>query len=163
MATTKIEEQIMKTNVVKLNTFTFNQQELDRRTARAIENFKASLHALDLIQLPFALAIDAVIEATKNGRTLSTYRKPQIHGSLCYIYLEKEDIQHLLEEVKEKEKAKYIAELDAEKERNLDLLAEQLYQQEKAKKEKAEQEKEQKLKEAAMKDALEYFATLEAK
>lgn len=149
--------------VVKINTFTFNQEELDRRTNRAVENFKASLHALDLIQLPFALAIDAVIEATKNGRTLSTYRKPQIHGSLCYIYLQKENIEHLLEEVKEKEKEKYLAELEAEKERNLDLLAEQLYQQEKAKKLKAEQEKEQKLKDAAMKYAIEYFATLEAK
>lgn len=149
--------------VVKINTFTFNQEELDRRTTRAVENFKASLHALDLIQLPFALAIDAVIEATKNGRVLSTYRKPQLHGSICYIYFQKENIEHLLEEVKENEKAKYLAELEAEKQRNLELLAEQLYQQEKAKKIKAEQEKEQKLKEAAMKDALEYFATLEAK
>ena len=68
--------------VVKINTFTFDQQECDRRCNRAIENFKASLHALDLIQLPFALAIDAVIEATKNGRVLSTYRKPQLHGSI---------------------------------------------------------------------------------
>lgn len=149
--------------VVKINTFTFNQEELDRRTNRAVENFKASLHALDLIQLPFALAIDAVIEATKNGRTLSTYRKPQIHGSLCYIYLQKENIEHLLEEVAQQEKEKYLAELEAEKHRNVQLLAEQLYQQEKSKKEKAEQEKEQKLKEAAMKDAIEYFATLEAK
>lgn len=149
--------------VVKINTFTFDQQELDRRTNRAVENFKASLHALDLIQLPFALAIDAVIEATKNGRVLSTYRKPQIHGSLCYIYLQKENIEHLLEEVKEKEKEKYLAELEAEKQRNIDLLASQLFEQEKAKKERAEREREQKLKEAAMKDALEYFATLEAK
>jgi hypothetical protein len=153
----------MKTNVVKLSTFTFNQQELDRRTARAVENFKASLHALDVIQLPFALAIDAVIEATKNGRTLSTYRKPQLHGSICYIYLEKENIQHLLEEVAEQEKEKYLAELEAEKQRNIDLLASQLFEQEKAKKIKAEQEREQKLKDAAMKDALEYFATLEGK
>lgn len=152
----------MKTEVVKINTFTFDQQELDRRTNRAVENFKASLHALDLIQLPFALAIDAVIEATKNGRVLSTYRKPQIHGSLCYIYLQKENIEHLLEEVAEQEKEKYLAELEAEKQRNVQLLAEQLYKQEKAKKEKAEQEKEQKLKEAAMKDALEYFQSLEA-
>jgi hypothetical protein len=153
----------MKTNVVKLSTFTFNQQELDRRTARAVENFKASLHALDVIQLPFALAIDAVIEFTKNGRTLSTYRKPQLHGSICYIYLEKENIQHLLEEVAEQEKEKYLAELEAEKQRNIDLLASQLFEQEKAKKIKAEQEREQKLKDAAMKDALEYFATLEGK
>ncbi len=153
----------MKTNVVKLNTFTFNQEELDRRTNRAVENFKASLHALDLIQLPFALAIDAVIEATKNGRVLSTHRKPQIHGSLCYIYLEKEDIQHLLDEVAEKEKEKYLAELEAEKQRNIDLLASQLFEQEKAKKEKAEQDREQKMKDAAMKDALEYFESLEAK
>lgn len=153
----------MKTNVVKLNTFTFNQEELDRRTNRAVENFKASLHALDLIQLPFALAIDAVIEATKNGRVLSTYRKPQIHGSLCYIYLEKENIEHLLEEVAEQEKEKYLVELEAEKQQNIALLASQLFEQEKSKKLKAEQEKEQKMKDAAMKDALEYFATLEAK
>ncbi len=153
----------MKTEVVKINTFTFNQEECDRRCNRAIENFKANLHALDLIQLPFALAIDAVIEATKNGRVLSTYRKPQIHGSICYIYFQKENIEHLLDEVAEKEKEKYLAELEAEKQRNIDLLASQLFEQEKAKKEKAEQEKEQKLKEAAMKDAIEYFATLEAK
>ncbi|MGA4576867.1 hypothetical protein [Stutzerimonas frequens] len=152
----------MKTNVVKLNTFTFNQEELDRRTNRAIENFKASLHALDLIQLPFALAIDAVIEATKNGRVLSTYRKPQIHGSLCYIYLQKENIEHLLNEVAEKEKEKYLAELEAEKQRNIDLLASQLFEQEKAKKLKAEQEKEQKAREQAKRDALEYFQSLEA-
>jgi len=152
----------MKTNVVKLNTFTFNQDELDRRTNRAVENFKASLHALDLIQLPFALAIDAVIEATKNGRVLSTYRKPQLHGSICYIYFQKENIQHLLEEVAEQEKEKYLAELEAEKQRNLDLLAEQLYQQEKSKKIKAEQEKEQKSRDQAKRDAIEYFQSLEA-
>lgn len=153
----------MKTNVVKLNTFTFNQEELDRRTTRAVENFKASLHALDLIQLPFALAIDAVIEATKNGRVLSTYRKPQIHGSLCYIYLQKENIEHLLEEVAQQEKEKYLAELEAEKRRNLDLLAEQLYQQEKAKKIKAEQEKEQQARDQAKRDAIDYFNSLEVK
>lgn len=152
----------MKTNVVKLNTFTFNQEELDRRTTRAVENFKASLHALDLVQLPFALAIDAVIEATKNGRVLSTYRKPQIHGSLCYIYFQKEDIQHLLDEVAEKEKEKYLAELEAEKRRNIDLLASQLFEQEKSKKLKAEQEKEQKAREQAKRDAIEYFNSLEA-
>ena len=153
----------MKTEVVKINTFTFNQEECDRRCNRAIENFKTTLHALDVIQLPFSVAIDAVIEATKNGRTLSTYRKPQLHGSICYIYLEKENIQHLLEEVAEQEKEKYLAELEAEKQRNIDLLASQLFEQEKAKKEKAEQEREQKLKDAAMKDAVEYFNTLEAK
>ncbi|MBK3872372.1 hypothetical protein [Stutzerimonas frequens] len=111
--------------------------------------------------MPFALAIDAVIEATKNGRVLSKYRKPILHGSICYIYLEKENIQNLLDEVAEQEKAKYLEELEAEKQRNVQLLAEQLYQQEKAKKEKAEQEKEQKLKDAAMKDAIEYFQNLE--
>lgn len=153
----------MKTEVVKINTFTFDQQECDRRCNRAIENFKASLHALDLIQLPFALAIDAVIEATKNGRKLSTYRKPQLHGSICYIYLEKQNIQHLLDEVAENEKTKYLAELEVEKQRNIDLLASQLFEQEKAKKLKQEQEKEQKMKEQAKRDALEYFATLEGK
>lgn len=150
-----------KTEVVKINTFTFNQEELDRRTNRAVENFKASLHALDLIQLPFALAIDAVIEATKNGRTLSTYRKPQIHGSLCYIYFQKENIEHLLDEVKENEKEKYFIELEAEKQRNIDLLASQLFEQEKAKKEKAEREREQKARDQAKRDAIEYFNSLE--
>jgi len=153
----------MKTNVVKLNTFTFNQEELDRRTNRAIENFKTTLHALDVIQLPFSVAIDAIVEAALSGKKLSKYRKPQLHGSIVFCYFEKENIEHLLEEVAEQEKEKYLAELEAEKRRNLELLAEQLYQQEKAKKLKAEQEKEQKLKDAAMKDAIEYFATLEAK
>ena len=153
----------MKTNVVKLNTFTFDQQELDRRTNRAIENFKTTLHALDVIQLPFSVAIDAIVEAALSGKKLSKYRKPQLHGSIVFCYFEKENIEHLLEEVAQQEKEKYLAELDAEKDRNVQLLAEQLYQQEKAKKLKAEQEKEQKLKEAAMKDAIEYFATLEAK
>ncbi|QPI10768.1 hypothetical protein IM687_05895 [Stutzerimonas stutzeri] len=152
----------MKTEVVKINTFTFDQQELDRRTNRACENFKASLHALDVIQLPFSVAIDAIVEAALSGKKLSKYRKPQLHGSIVFCYFEKENIEHLLEEVAQQEKEKYLAELEAEKNRNLELLAEQLYQQEKAKKLKAEQEKEQKLKEAAMKDALEYFATLEA-
>ncbi|NIM33813.1 MAG: hypothetical protein GTN60_21080 [Pseudomonas stutzeri] len=153
----------MKTNVVKLNTFTFDQQELDRRTNRAVENFKTTLHALDVIQLPFSVAIDAIVEAALSGKKLSKYRKPQLHGSIVFCYFEKENIEHLLEEVAEQEKEKYLAELDAEKDRNVQLLAEQLYQQEKAKKIKAEQEREQKLKDAAMKDALEYFATLEAK
>lgn len=153
----------MKTNVVKLNTFTFDQQELDRRTNRACENFKTTLHALDVIQLPFSVAIDAIVEAALSGKKLSKYRKPILQGSIVYCYFEKQNIQHLLDEVAEQEKEKYLAELEAEKQRNVQLLAEQLYQQEKVKKEKAEQEKEQKLKEAAMKDALEYFATLEAK
>lgn len=149
--------------VVKINTFTFNQEECDRRCNRAIENFKTTLHALDVIQLPFSVAIDAIVEAALSGKKLSKYRKPQLHGSIVFCYFEKENIEHLLEEVAEQEKEKYLAELEADKQRNLDLLAEQLYQQEKAKKLKAEQEKEQKLKEAAMKDAIEYFATLEAK
>jgi len=149
--------------VVKINTFTFDQEECDRRCNRAIENFKTTLHALDVIQLPFSVAIDAIVEAALSGKKLSKYRKPQLHGSIVFCYFEKENIEHLLEEVAEQEKEKYLAELEAEKQRNLELLAEQLYQQEKAKKEKAEQEKEQKLKEAAMKDAIEYFATLEAK
>ena len=153
----------MKTNVVKLNTFTFDQTELDRRTNRAVENFKTTLHALDVIQLPFSVAIDAIVEAAMSGKKLSKYRKPQLHGSIVFCYFEKEDIQHLLDEVAEKEKEKYLAELEAEKQRNIDLLASQLFEQEKAKKLKAEQEKEQKLKEAAMKDAIEYFQSLEAK
>lgn len=152
----------MKTNVVKLNTFTFDQQELDRRTSRAVENFKTTLHALDVIQLPFSVAIDAIVEAALSGKKLSKYRKPQLHGSIVFCYFEKENIQHLLDEVAEQEKAKYIAELDAEKQRNLELLAEQLYQQEKAKKLKAEQEKEQKMKDQAKRDAIEYFQSLEA-
>lgn len=152
----------MKTNVVKLNTFTFNQEECDRRCNRAIENFKTTLHALDVIQLPFSVAIDAIVEAALSGKKLSKYRKPQLHGSIVFCYFEKENIEHLLEEVAEQEKEKYLAELEAERQRNVQLLAEQLYKQEKAKKEKAEQEKEQKLKEAAMKDALEYFQSLEA-
>lgn len=151
----------MKTNVVKLNTFTFNQEELDRRTNRAVENFKTTLHALDVIQLPFSVAIDAIVEAALSGKKLSKYRKPILQGSIVYCYFEKQNIQHLLDEVAEKEKEKYLAELEAEKQRNLELLAEQLYQQEKSKKEKAEREREQKLKEAAMKDAIEYFNSLE--
>lgn len=149
--------------VVKINTFTFNQEECDRRCNRAIENFKTTLHALDVIQLPFSVAIDEIVEAALSGKKLSKYRKPILQGSIVYCYFEKQNIQHLLDEVAEQEKEKYLAELEAEKQRNVQLLAEQLYQQEKAKKIKAEQEKEQKLKEAAMKDALEYFATLEAK
>ncbi|WP_313105818.1 hypothetical protein [Stutzerimonas nitrititolerans] len=152
----------MKTNVVKLNTFTFDQTELDRRTNRAVENFKATLHALDVIQLPFSVAIDAIVEAAMSGKKLSKYRKPILQGSIVYCYFEKQNIQHLLDEVAEQEKEKYLAELEAEKQRNLELLAEQLYQQEKAKKLKAELEREQKLKEAAMKDAIEYFNSLEA-
>ena len=153
----------MKTNVVKLNTFIFDQAELDRRTNRAIENFKTTLHALDVIQLPFSVAIDAIVEAALSGKKLSKYRKPILQGSIVYCYFEKENIQHLLDEVAEQEKAKYMAELEAERQRNLEMLAEQLYQQEKAKKEKAEQEREQKMKDAAMKDAIEYFSTLEVK
>lgn len=153
----------MKTEVVKINTFTFDQQECDRRCNRAIENFKTTLHALDVIQLPFSVAIDAIVEAALSGKRLSKYRKPQLHGSIVYAYFEKQDIQHLLDEVAEQEKAKYMAELEAEKQQNIELLASQLFEQEKAKKEKAEREREQKLKEAAMKDAIEYFNSLETK
>ncbi|WP_313009682.1 hypothetical protein [Stutzerimonas nitrititolerans] len=151
----------MKTNVVKLTTFTFNQEELDRRTNRAVENFKTTLHALDVIQLPFSVAIDAIVEAALSGKKLSKYRKPQLHGSIVFCYFEKENIEHLLEEVAAQEKEKYLAELEVEKQRNLDLLAEQLYQQEKAKKEKAEREREQKARDQAKRDAIEYFQSLE--
>ncbi|WP_417658117.1 hypothetical protein [Pseudidiomarina aestuarii] len=153
----------MKTNVVKLNTFTFDQQELDRRTNRACENFKTTLHALDVIQLPFSVAIDAIVEAALSGKKLSKYRKPILQGSIVYCYFEKQNIQHLLDEVAQQEKEKYLAELEAEKRRNLDLLAEQLYQQEKAKKIKAEQEKEQKARDQAKRDAIDYFNSLEVK
>lgn len=149
-------------NVVKITTFTFDQTELDRRTNRAVENFKTTLHALDVIQLPFSVAIDAIVEAAMSGKKLSKYRKPILQGSIVYCYFEKENIQHLLDEVAEQEKAKYMAELEAEKQRNLELLAEQLYQQEKAKKEKTEREREQKARDQAKRDAIEYFQSLEA-
>src|SRR3546814_5410388 len=52
--------------------------------------------------------------------------------------------------------SKYMAELEVEKQRNIDLLASQLFEQEKAKKLKAEQEREQKAREQAKRDAIEY-------
>ncbi|UVM50714.1 hypothetical protein LOY38_01175 [Pseudomonas sp. B21-015] len=147
---------------VSLQSFQFNQEVFDKRLKNAIFSFKSSAAALETIHEPVSLAIPKVMEMATKGRKLSQFRTPQNLNGYLLVCFEKENLEEELQRIEQEVKAQYELELEADKERNIQLLAQQLFDQKKAKEAKALQVKEEKEMAAALAEAQEVFQNLKA-
>lgn len=145
---------------VSLQSFQYNQDVLDKRLKNAIFSFKSSAAALETIHEPVSLAIPKVMEMATKGRKLSQFRTPQILNGYLLVCFEKENLEEELQRIEQEVKAQYELELEADKERNIQLLAQQLFDQKRAKEAKALQVKEEKEMAAALAEAHEVFQNL---
>ncbi|MGE9763925.1 hypothetical protein [Pseudomonas sp. PDM20] len=149
----------MKNNV-SINSFTFSEEELNKRVTQAQNAFLRSYGSVDRLDGPAAIIMPQLEKLFKEGRTLSKYHAVNTDRSLT-VYLEKEDISDLLEDVAKKTKTDYLAQLEQEKGRQQALLANQLFQSELQKEQRKKDDHEAKLKAKAAKEAKEYFQSLE--
>jgi hypothetical protein len=145
---------------VSLQSFQFNQEVFDKRLKNAIFSFKSSAAALETIHEPVSLAIPKVMKMATKGRKLSQFRTPQNLNGYLLVCFEKENLEEELQRIEQEVKAQYELELEADKERNIQLLAQQLFDQKKAKEAKALQVKEEKEMAAALAEAQEVFQNL---
>lgn len=144
---------------VNINEFVFSQTELDMRIEKAKKLFLRSYNSVDRFDGPAAILMPQLETLFKEGRTLSSYHKTDATFTLT-VYLEKTNIAELLSDVGKETEEIYRAELEALKEKNKLLLAEQLFKQKKEKEAKALQAKEDKDRANALAEAEEYFANL---
>ncbi|MHC8413741.1 hypothetical protein ACYZTR_27470 [Pseudomonas sp. Hz4] len=145
---------------VSLSSFQFDQDVFDKRLKNAIFSFKSSAAALETIHEPVSLAIPKVMEMATKGRKLSQFRTPQNLNGYLLVCFEKENLEEELQRIEQEVKAQYELELEADKERNINLLAQQLFDQKKAKEAKALQVKEEKEMASALAEAQEVFQNL---
>lgn len=145
---------------VSLQSFQFDQEVLDKRLKNAIFSFKSSAAALETIHEPVSIIIPKIMEMAQKGRKLSQFRSPQILNGYLLVCFEKENLEEELQRIEQEVKAQYELELEADKERNIQLLAQQLFDQKKAKEAKALQVKEEKEMAAALAEAQEVFQNL---
>lgn len=145
---------------VSLQSFQFDKEVFDKRLKNAIYSFKSSAAALETIHEPVSLAIPKVMEMAQKGRKLSQFRTPQNLNGYLLVCFEKENLEEELQRIEQEVKAQYELELEADKERNIQLLAQQLFDQKKAKEAKALQVKEEKEMAAALAEAQEVFQNL---
>lgn len=145
---------------VSLQSFQFDQEVFDKRLTNATFSFKSSAAALETIHEPVSLAIPKIMDMAQKGRKLSQFRTPQILNGYLLVCFEKENLEEELQRIEQEVKAQYELELEAEKERNIKLLAQQLFDQKKAKEAKVLQVKEDKDKAAALAEAEQYFHSL---
>ena len=151
---------MQNTKHVSLSSFQFDQEVFDKRLKNAIYSFKSSAAALETIHAPVSLAIPKVMEMARKGRSLSQFRTPQNLNGYLLVCFEKENLEEELQRIEQEVKAQYELELEADKERNIQLLAQQLFDQKKAKEAKALQVKEEKEMAAALAEAQEVFQNL---
>ena len=145
---------------VSLQSFQFDQEVFDKRLKNAIFSFKSSAAALETIHEPVSIVIPKIMEMAQKGRKLSQLRSPQILNGYLLVCFEKENLEEDLERIEQEVKAQYQLELEADKERNIQILAQQLFDQKKAKEAKALQVKEEKEMAAALAEAQEVFQNL---
>ena len=148
-----------KTQHVDINSFKFQQAELDRRVEAAKFLFRRSYASVDILNKPVSLLLPELETLILQGRRLSKSFPPNNHSSLT-VYLEKENIDELLATVAQNTETKYREELEMNKEQNKLLLAEQIFSQKKEREAKALQAKEDKDKAAALAEAEAYFENL---
>jgi len=148
------------TKHVSLQIFQFDQEVFDKRLKNAIFSFKSSAAALETIHEPVSLAVPKIMDLAQKGRKLSQFRTPQNLNGYLLVCFEKENLEEELQRIEQEVKAQYELELVADKERNIQLLAQQLFDQKKAKEAKALQVKEEKEMAAALAEAQEVFQNL---
>ncbi|WP_155952250.1 hypothetical protein [Zestomonas thermotolerans] len=107
--------------------------------------------------------LKAVAEQTKAGNELFTghiLRMPIPGFFEVYFYKPKAEIDAILKAELERVEESYNAEIEADKKAKTELLANQLFEQARAKAKKQAEDKERKEKEQALKEAEEYVASL---
>lgn len=150
---------IDKTQHANINEFIFSQTELDSRVEKAKKLFLHSFNSVDRFDGPAAILMPTLQTLFKEGRTLSEHHKTDATFTLT-VYLQKTNIAELLSDVAKQTEENYLEELEALKEKNKLLLAEQLFHQKKEKDAKALQAKEDKDRANALAEAEEFFANL---
>lgn len=151
----------------------FNQAELEQRQAAArtqhLEGYyQSSEYGNGRWLYPcsdkhsfnsFQLALEFTQESVKAGKEIYPFDHPE-HSSLYFaasFWKSKEEIQAILEASDIEVEQQYRAEIEEHNASQVALLAEQLFQQEKAKEERKEREKEEKQKAAALLQAQEFI------
>ncbi|WP_314353623.1 hypothetical protein [Pseudomonas rhodesiae] len=145
---------------VSLQSFQFDQEVFDKRLKNAIFSFKSSAAALETIHEPVSIVIPKIMEMAQKGRKLSQFRTPQNLNGYLLVCFEKENLEEELQRIEKEVKAQYELQLEADRERNIQLLAQQLFDQKKAKEANALQVKEEKEMAAALAEAQEVFQNL---
>lgn len=144
---------------VTLSAFTFQQDVLDKRIEHAQFLFLRSYAAVDRFSEPVSILMPKLQKLFATGRVLSD-NHPTITTGGFTVFLLKENVRQLLEDVATETTAKYNDDLVVEKQKQQQILAEQLYQAEVAKEAKKESDREAKLRAGAEKEASEFFANL---
>lgn len=147
---------------VTLSAFTFQQDVLDKRIEHARFLFLRSYAAVDRFSEPVSILMPKLQKLFAAGRVLS--ENHPISTTVGFtVFLMKENIEQLLEDVATETTAKYNDDLAAEKQKQQQILEQQLYQAQVDKETKKAADREAKLRADAAKEASEFFANLEAK
>lgn len=147
---------------VTLSEFTFQQDVLDKRIEHAQFLFLRSYAAVDRYDAPVSILMPKLQNLFAAGRVLSE-NHPTITTGGFTVFLLKENIQQLLEDVATETTAKYNDDLVVEKQKQQQILEEQLYQAQVDKETKKAADREAKLRADAAKEAQDFFANLGAK
>lgn len=147
---------------VALGAFTFQQEVLDQRIEHAKFLFLRSYAAVDRYSQPVPILMPKLQKLFAAGRVLSE-NHPTITTGGFTVFLLKENIKQLLEDVATETTAKYNDDLVVEKQKQQQILEEQLYQAQVDKETKKAADREAKLRADAAKEAQDFFANLGAK
>ncbi|WP_083285199.1 hypothetical protein [Pseudomonas lundensis] len=158
MENTKMEN----TKHVNLQTFQFNQEFLDKRIEHASFQFLRSYAAVDRYDAPVSILMPKLQKLFAAGRVLSENHPTITTGGLT-VFLLKENVEQLLEDVANEKKTDYLADLEVEKQKQQQILEQQLYQAQVDKEAKKAADREAKLRADAAKEAQDFFANLGAK
>lgn len=147
---------------VSIKSFQFNQDVLDKRIEHARFQFLRSYAAVDRYSEPVPILMPKLQHLFAAGRVLSENHPTITTGGLT-VFLLKENIQQLLEDVATEATAKYNYDLVVEKQKQQQILEQQLYQTQIDKETKKATDREAKLRADAAKEAQDFFANLGAK
>lgn len=147
---------------VSIQSFQFNQDVLDKRIEHARFQFLRSYAAVDRYDAPVSIIMPQLQHLFAAGRVLSENHPTNTTGGFT-VFLLKENIQQLLEDVATEATAKYNYDLVVEKQKQQQILEQQLYQTQIDKETKKATDREAKLRADAAKEAQDFFANLGAK
>lgn len=144
---------------VSIQSFQFNQDVLDKRIEHAKFLFLRSYAAVDRYDAPVSILMPKLQHLFAAGRVLSD-NHPTITTGGFTVFLLKENVEQLLEDVATEATAKYNDDLVVEKQKQQQILEQQLYQAQIDKETKKAADREAKLRADAAKEAQDFFANL---
>lgn len=147
---------------VSLGAFTFQQDVLDKRIEHAKFMFLRSYAAVDRYSEPVSILMPKLQKLFAAGRVLSENHPISTTAGFT-VFLVKENIEDLLKDLAIETEYAYLAELELEKQKQQQILEQQLYQAQKDKEAKKEADREAKLRADAAREAAEFFENLNTK